>query len=168
MKFFEKCSYAEIEKHVFTMRELSQCEKDVYIIGKIKRKVPGWTQIKGSGKDTCTAMMTGMKFKCCMISNREIPDNLINLVKQVERNGTVLRCHGNKGKKLSIHYYFSRIEECPSLQSHMEIMLPNLRFYYQLHQIRLIFIENISPFVKRAMKRLSYCKCLFVRTLNNL
>ena len=62
MKCFEKCSYAEIEKHVFTMRELSRCQKDVYIIGKIKRKVPGWTQIKGSGKDTCTAMMTGMKF----------------------------------------------------------------------------------------------------------
>ena len=98
MKCFEKWSYAEIEKHVFTMRELSRCEKDVYIIGKIKRKVPGWTQIKGSGKDTCTAMMTGMKFKCCMISNREIPDNLINLVKQEGCNCPVQRCHDNKGK----------------------------------------------------------------------
>ena len=54
MKCFEKCSYAKIEKHVFTMRELSWCEETCTLSENLSVMVPGWTQIKGSDKDTCT------------------------------------------------------------------------------------------------------------------
>ena len=41
MKCYEKFLYAEIEEHIFTMRELSRGEKDMYIIGKLKSKGTG-------------------------------------------------------------------------------------------------------------------------------
>ena len=50
MKCFEKCSYAEIEKHVFTMRELSRCEKDVHYRKKLSVKYRDGLKSKEAAK----------------------------------------------------------------------------------------------------------------------
>ena len=51
-------------------------------------------------------------------------------------------------------YFFGK------LKPYIERMLPNLRFYNQLIQLKLVFIQNTSMCVKRAMRGLSYCKFL--------
>ena len=100
MKCYEKFLYAEIEEHIFTMRELSRGEKDMYIIGKLKSKGTGMDSSQRKRQRYMYSYDDREVCKEAFLVLHDIGEkHLKNLVKHVKLNGPVPRSHGNKGKK---------------------------------------------------------------------
>jgi hypothetical protein len=57
MKCFENVTYGEVEDHIFTMRELTRDEKDMYIMGKLRCQGTEIDARKKSDKDIFTILM---------------------------------------------------------------------------------------------------------------
>ena len=100
MKCYGTFLYAEIEEHVFTMRELSRGEKDMYIIGKLKSKGTGMDSSQRKRQRYMYSYDDREVCKEAFLVLHDIGEkHLKNLVKHVKLNGPVPRSHGNKGKK---------------------------------------------------------------------
>lgn len=96
MKCFENFTYVEIEEHIFTMRELSRDEKDMYIMGKLKSNSTG---IDTSQRKRQRYIYNYDDREVCKEAFLIGEKHLKNLAKHMKLNGPVPRCHGNRGKK---------------------------------------------------------------------
>lgn len=101
MECMSKFTSEEISNHIYSMRELSKDEKDMYIMGKLKSKSTGLSSRHDAKRQRYTYNFDDREVcKDAFLFLHDIGEKYFkNLVKHMKTNGIKTRTHGNTGKK---------------------------------------------------------------------